>query len=246
MPTRSARPGSIWPSLPPAEAGAKIRSRPPSVALALAAALDDWAAIRRRRRSDCGRGGATERSRPRRRPRPLADRAADRPGSIRQGGPAGRTASTGKDGQVRRAGRDQPALAGDRSGRCRRQCHGRIGACGSAQQRHPRDVWVNYALGTVLERLSRRDEAIRFYTAARSIRPETAHELAPCPREARRFRRGHRRVPRSQAAAAGQCQASRTSWAGSLKDKKGLSREADEMLEAAVAAGREAIRLKPD
>ena len=33
--------------LPPAEAGAKIKARPPSVALALAAALDDWAAIRR-------------------------------------------------------------------------------------------------------------------------------------------------------------------------------------------------------
>ena len=30
----------------------------------------------------------------------------------------------------------------------------------------------------MLEKLSRRDEAIRFYTAARSIRPETAHELA--------------------------------------------------------------------
>ena len=48
----------------------------------------------------------------------------------------------------------------------------------TAQQRHPGDVWVNYALATVLEKLSRRDEAIRYYTAARSIRPETAHELA--------------------------------------------------------------------
>ena len=48
----------------------------------------------------------------------------------------------------------------------------------SAQQWYPRDVWVNYALARVLETLSRRDEAIRFYTAARSIRPETAHELA--------------------------------------------------------------------
>ena len=47
-----------------------------------------------------------------------------------------------------------------------------------AQERHPRDVWVNYALGTVLEKLRARDEAIRFYTAARAIRPETAHELA--------------------------------------------------------------------
>ena len=36
----------------PAEAGAKIKARPTSVALALAAALDDWAAIRRGRRAD--------------------------------------------------------------------------------------------------------------------------------------------------------------------------------------------------
>ncbi len=40
-------------TLPPAEAGAKIKARPPSVALALAAALDDWAAMRR------GSGGRT-------------------------------------------------------------------------------------------------------------------------------------------------------------------------------------------
>ncbi len=47
-----------------------------------------------------------------------------------------------------------------------------------AQEQHPRDVWINYELGRILEKLSRPDEAIRFYTAARSIRPETAHELA--------------------------------------------------------------------
>src|SRR5262249_29947301 len=47
-----------------------------------------------------------------------------------------------------------------------------------AQERHPRDVWVNFELAGVLEKLSRRDEAIRFYTAARAIRPETAHWLA--------------------------------------------------------------------
>ena len=48
----------------------------------------------------------------------------------------------------------------------------------AAQQKHPGDVWVNYALGAVLEKISRRDEAIRFYTVARAIRPETAHSLA--------------------------------------------------------------------
>jgi tetratricopeptide (TPR) repeat protein len=47
-----------------------------------------------------------------------------------------------------------------------------------AQQRYPDDVWLNYSLARVLEKLGRHDEAIRFYTAARAIRPETAHELA--------------------------------------------------------------------
>src|SRR5262249_37760649 len=47
-----------------------------------------------------------------------------------------------------------------------------------AQERHPQDVWVNRKLGRGLEELSRLDEAIGFYTAARAIRPETAHELA--------------------------------------------------------------------
>ena len=40
-----------------------------------------------------------------------------------------------------------------------------------AQERHPRDVWINYVLGQALEKLSRRDEAIRFYTAARASGP---------------------------------------------------------------------------
>ena len=78
-------------SLPPAEAGAKIKARPASVV-----ARPGRGARRLggdppgQARDDAGRRGATERGRPRRRPRPLAQRSAHRPGSIRQGGPAGR------------------------------------------------------------------------------------------------------------------------------------------------------------
>ena len=43
---------------------------------------------------------------------------------------------------------------------------------------HPGDVWLNYDLARALEKLARRDEAVRYYTAARMLRPETAHELA--------------------------------------------------------------------
>ncbi len=114
----------------------------------------------------------------------------------------------------------------------------------AAQARHPRDVWVNYALGNVLEKLSRRDEAIRFYTAARSIRPETAHELAHALekrgdsdeaiavfRDLKELRPGNAR---------------HLACLGTALKNKGLSHEADEVFESAAAAAHEAIRLKPD
>src|SRR5262249_26895904 len=45
---------------------------------------------------------------------------------------------------------------------------------------HPGDVWVNYYLARLLEQLHppRTEEVIRFYSVARALRPETAHELA--------------------------------------------------------------------
>ena len=113
--------------LTPAEAGAKFRARPPSVTLAMAGALDDWAAMppwKAGRR--CGRGAA-ERSRPRRRPRPLAQEAADHPGSTRQSGAVGRIAGPGEGGEARRAGRDQSAIVGVRFERRRRQRACRVG-----------------------------------------------------------------------------------------------------------------------
>src|SRR5262249_7738273 len=51
---------------------------------------------------------------------------------------------------------------------------------GRAQAEHPGDVWVNYDLAQLLEQLHppRTEEAIRYYSVARAVRPETAHELA--------------------------------------------------------------------
>jgi len=45
---------------------------------------------------------------------------------------------------------------------------------------HPDDVWINHTLGNALEQVQppRTDDAIRFYRAARALRPETAHDLA--------------------------------------------------------------------
>lgn len=53
-----------------------------------------------------------------------------------------------------------------------------------AQQRHPGDVWVNFDLAQLLEQQGKRQDAIRYYMAARAIRPETAHKLAHLLRDA--------------------------------------------------------------
>jgi tetratricopeptide (TPR) repeat protein len=47
-----------------------------------------------------------------------------------------------------------------------------------AQRRHPDDVRNSFDLASDLETLGWRAEAVRYYTAARALRPETAHQLA--------------------------------------------------------------------
>ena len=44
-----------------------------------------------------------------------------------------------------------------------------------ALRHYPGDVWLNYNLASCLQDLARRDEAIRYFSAARATRPETAH-----------------------------------------------------------------------
>ena len=231
-------------ALPPAEAGARIKARPPATALALAAALDDWAAVRRRSRGD--RIGAKRLSDAARAADPDPWRAGPprRPGSDGQVGPADRAASRrpGRRGSTRWApsawtcwARPWPVPA------IRRTAEAVLRA---AQRRHPGDVWVNYDLARVCEKRNRRDEAIRFYTAARSIRPETAHELAHLLEqkgesdEAIAVFQDLARLRRETAPP----DLPRPAAAESRPHRK---RPAP-VLEAAVAAAREAIRLKPD
>ena len=113
-----------------------------------------------------------------------------------------------------------------------------------AQRRHPDDVWVNFGLAQVLERRARREEAIRYYTAARSIRPETAHELAHAL-EAKGesdesiavFQDLARLRPKD---------GRHLTCLGEALQKRGRSREAVVALDQAVTVLREAIRTKPD
>jgi tetratricopeptide (TPR) repeat protein len=113
-----------------------------------------------------------------------------------------------------------------------------------AQRRLPGDVWLNYNLAQCLEKLARREEAIRYYTAARSIRPETAHELAHALRDNReadeaiavfqeltRLRPGRGR---------------HLLCLGWTLQQRGRAQEAGVALDAAIAAMRKDIRQKPD
>ena len=115
--------------------------------------------------------------------------------------------------------------------------------CGGPSGAIPRDVWVNYELGRVLEAHSHRDDAIRFYTAARAVRPETAHELAHALanrgesdeaieifQELVRLRPGAGR---------------HAACLGADLKARGRSKEAMAALEQGVASLREAVRLNP-
>jgi len=95
-----------------------------------------------------------------------------------------------------------------------------------------------------LEKLARREEAIRYYTAARSIRPETAHELAHALKhkgemdEATAVFRDLERL-RPKNAVHLIC------LARSLRIQ-GRSKEAAAALDAAFAVLNEAILIRPD
>jgi serine/threonine-protein kinase len=163
-------------ALSPAEVGAKIRGRSATVRLALGAALDDCAFVRRHRRGDkAGARRLTEAAR-------LSDPDSwrNRLREVSQVASRMERLADRKD-LVKSARVDElPAVsltllgaylldAGD--------LKGAEAVLREAQRHHPGDVWLNHSLAQCLERLARREAAIRYYMAARSLRPETAHAL---------------------------------------------------------------------
>jgi tetratricopeptide (TPR) repeat protein len=158
----------------PDEAAARVRARPAQVVAELTAALDDWALERRRR----GRPEADWRR--------LLDvaRAADAD-PWRQ---ALRAALGGRDRDavLRLADRAEAARLPVQSVQLLALALVQEGAGGRAEavlraalRRHPGDVWLNHALAVQLfdQKPPRLDEAIRFFTAARAVRPEVCHHL---------------------------------------------------------------------
>jgi serine/threonine-protein kinase len=162
-------------ALPADEAAARLRARPPAVAIELAAALDAWALerwhgkqppARWRRLLEVAR--LTDPDDWRNRLRAAAGEKD--PGTLR------RLAAEADPAALPPASAQLLGMALTAAG----DAHAAAAWLRKAHARHPGDVWINYHLAEALvrEQPPRWDEAVRFYTAARAARPEIAHALA--------------------------------------------------------------------
>src|SRR5262249_42108374 len=148
-------------ALTPDEAGAKIKAHPAAIAVVMATALDDWAMVRRDKRRN--RAGAMRLTQ--------AARAADPDGwrNRLRDAPEKQERLDGLRGLARSANIDElPAVSLDLLGSALRDAgdpEAALGVMRQAQRRHPGGVWLNYNLARCLQKLARRQEAIRFYVA---------------------------------------------------------------------------------
>jgi tetratricopeptide (TPR) repeat protein len=158
-------------------AAAGIRSRKPLLAQALIAALDAWSALRRTQRHDpaaarrllaVARLADTDTWRDRLRATLDQPVGKDRLEKLRE------LAETARIEEL-------PAVSLDLLGTfllADGDPQAAADLLRKAQRTHPRDAWLKYDLALALEKLRRTEEAIRYFMAARTIRPETSHELA--------------------------------------------------------------------
>jgi tetratricopeptide (TPR) repeat protein len=225
----------------PAEAGRAIAGRPSRVAVAMASELDMWAV---------GRGGQGDRVGAERLVS-AAFHADPDPWRNRLRAAAREIDTAARRESLRRLARettdDMPApsvillgalLLG--SG----EAAGAEGVLRAARDREPGDVWLNIYLARSLMRLGRSEEAIRYFTAAQAALPSAAHELALSLQD-----KGEtdgaigvlRDLTRRRPGEPGHFIA-----LGGALGSRGLAREADDAFDAAIAASRRRILLKPD
>jgi tetratricopeptide (TPR) repeat protein len=164
-------------ALAPEAAAAKIRSAKPSLQQGLVTALDDWGALRRTERNaleGARRLLAVVRLAD---PDPWRERlraAIDQPGGKdRLKALQALAASAPID--------DLPAVSLDLLGVSlfdEGDANAAADLLRKAQRSRPADGWLKYNLARVLHKLGKKEEAIRYFMAARTIHPETAHDLA--------------------------------------------------------------------
>ena len=231
-------------ALEPAEFARRLRRRREAVAIELSAFLDNWSAVRReakrpdaawRRPLQAARLADPDPYRDRLRTTLLAE-------DLRREADALKALAAAPDAA------DLPAPTAVLLGKTladNGQAEAAVGLLRPAAFRHPGDVWVNYNLAGALAKLrpTARDEAVRYFTAARALRPEMAHDLAHLLERMGRsaeaeavFRDLTKRRPEN------------ARHLGCLADnlKRRGRAAAAPILERAVAAAREAIRRKPD
>jgi len=232
--------------LGPDAAVAKIKARPAAVILAVAAALDDWASLRRGVRA--GEKDAWMRLVAIARaadPDPRRDQLRliwSEPDRKSQREPLRKLAQQADP-------RSWPVQSLVRLASVLAEADERDAAVSllrRAQGDHPGDFWINFDLARNLKQIhpSPTDEVIRFYSVARALRPETAHELAHALADRGR---GDEAVVVFEDLARLRPQDARN-WGclANLLQERGDRVKATAALEHAAAIHRETIRLKPD
>jgi tetratricopeptide (TPR) repeat protein len=163
-------------ALNPAEAAERLRARPAAVVLQVLPYLDSWSLVRRNDEQPAERW---------RRPLAVA-RAADSDGyRNRLRALVERPDGQNQGAALRALYQDRqfdelpPASILQFASALREAGHpAAVSVLESAAQLYPDDVWINYSLAQALAELpARREEAVRYYTAARALRPESAHNL---------------------------------------------------------------------
>jgi hypothetical protein len=166
-------------ALEPAELAQRLRGRREAVAIELSAFLDDWSAVRRRTGRPVAAWRKPLEAARLADPDPYRDRlrgillAEDREPPVE----ALRALSAAREAA------EQPAPTAVLLGNILvnlGQAEAAVALLHPAAGRFPDDIWVNYSLAGALDNLrpSAREEAVRYYTAARALRPETAHYMA--------------------------------------------------------------------
>jgi serine/threonine-protein kinase len=232
-------------ALSPDEAATAIKARPPAVALALAAALDDWAAVRRdrqrsveewRRLVAIARAVAPDVQRDRLR---TIFSETELRASLEPLRALAREADPGSwPVQSLDLLANTLAHAGD-PGAAAELLH-------RSQVRYPGDVWINYDLGRTIRRARPTQvvEAIQAYAIARALRPETGHDLAHLLEQSGRtaeavelFEDLARRLPSDP---------HHLVCLGRVHDSQGKPGAAREVFRRATAVARELVRDRPE
>jgi Flp pilus assembly protein TadD len=161
-------------ALDPAEAAARIRSRPPAVALAMGTALDDWALDRRQRKLPLASWQRLLQVARAADPDPWRDRLRAILGSKDLSG-LGRLMDEARPSLLPLPSVQLLGQAMLEAGEAKQAA----ALLGAVREQHPGDVWVNYGLAQALraQQPPKLAEAIRYYTAAQALRPEIGHAL---------------------------------------------------------------------